>query len=77
MSSNEIKLDDQLKLDESRRTRVLLERQLSERTDYLITQLVSDYRSNKLQHDKMVGSIAEIAGMMEQIDKLTRTIRGA
>jgi len=72
-----IDLDEQHKLDEVRRSRVLLQNMERERTESLISQLVHDYRSDTLVHDKMVGCIAEIAGMRTQIDKLTRYLRGA
>jgi len=73
----EINPDEQIKIDEARRARILLEKLKSERVEIILTRLVQDYRSDKLVHDKLVGAIAEIAGMSEQIDKLTRIIRGA
>lgn len=63
-------------LDDARRTRILLERQLAKRIKQLIDGLVDDYRGNKFKPDKALGAVAEIAGMKEQIDTLTRTIRG-
>ena len=71
------KLDELQAVEEARKTRILLEAQLQDRQEILISRLVSEYRADKLTHDKMVGCIAEIAGMKEQIDKLTRSIRGA
>ena len=65
------------KAQEAGRARLLLQKQLNDRKEVLLKRLVGDYRSDKLVHDKMVGAIAEIAGMQEQIDKLTRYIRGA
>ena len=70
-------MEEQHKIDDARRSRVLLEQLKAERIGVLITRLVSDYRGDKLVHDKMVGAIAEIAGMTDQIDKLTRIVRGA
>jgi hypothetical protein len=61
-------------VDDARRSRVLLEKILAKRTEHLITTLVADYRSDKLVHDKLVGTIAEISGMKYQIDKLTREV---
>ena len=74
---DEINPETAEKTADAARTRRLLEVQLQDRQTVLIDRLIGDYRSNKLVHDKMVGAIAEIAGMKEQIDKLTRTIRGA
>ena len=70
-------IKNQQEIDDARRSRVLLEKLLEERTNIIITRLVADYRDDKLVHDKMVGGVAEIAGMKEQIDRLTRRIRGA
>lgn len=70
-------IDELQAVEQARKTRILLEVQLLDRQEILISRLVSDYRSDKLTHDKMVGCIAEIAGMREQIDRLTRVIRGA
>jgi hypothetical protein len=77
LNPDDIDLNEQQAINESRRTRVLLENLLAERTDILVTRLVADYRNRSLDHDTMVGCVAEIAGMQEQIDKLTRNIRGA
>jgi len=64
-------------LEDIARTRKLLEVQLAERTKHLLTRLVSDYRGDTFNPDKALGAIAEIAGMQEQIDQLTRRLRGA
>jgi hypothetical protein len=64
-------------IDDARRSRVLLEKLLEERVKSLIDRLVCDYRGDKYNPDKALGAIAEIAGMKDQIDKLTRIIRGA
>jgi len=70
-------LEELQAIDDARRTRVLLQKQLENRTKQLISMLVDDYRGDKFKPDKALGFVAEIAGMQEQIDTLTRTIRGA
>jgi hypothetical protein len=65
---------DMERIDDARRSRVLLLKLKDERLNVLITRLVADYRGDKLVHDKLVGAIAEIAGMTDQIDRLTREV---
>jgi len=72
-----LNIDDLQAVDDARRSRVLLEQLLQERMELLINRLVSDYRGDKYNPDKALGAIAEIAGMKDQIDKLTRIVRGA
>ena len=64
-------------LDVARRTRNLLEQHRSERLEKLLKKLVVDYRSDKYKPDHALGFIAEMSGIDESIDKLTRIIRGA
>ena len=45
-----------------------------ERKQVLLNRLIADYRSNSLEHDKMVGAIAEISSMKETLDRLNRQI---
>jgi NADH:ubiquinone oxidoreductase subunit E len=69
--------NDLEEINRARQSRQLLETLLAERQDHLINILVKDYRSNKWSNERALGSIAEIAGMKEQIDKLSRIMRGA
>ncbi len=61
----------------ARASRALLERTMSDRRDKLLNKLISDYRKNEFKPDHALGFVAEMAGMEEQIDKLTRILRGA
>ncbi len=45
-----------------------------QRKDTLLKRLIQDYRNDSLVHDKMVGAIAEISGMDESVDRLTRQL---
>lgn len=44
------------------------------RREILQKRLIQDYRNNSLEHDKMVGFIAELSAMDEIIDRVTRQI---
>ena len=45
-----------------------------ERRDILLKRLISDYRGGTLEHDRMVGTVAELSGMEEMIDRTGRDI---
>lgn len=46
--------------------------------DRIITGLISEYRrKGGMNHDNMVGAVAELSGMKEIIDRLTREISQA
>lgn len=47
----------------------------NERRANLVKQMMHRYRNETLNHDYMVGCIAELAGMDMMIDKLTREVQ--
>lgn len=61
----------------ARASRALLEKAMGDRRDKLLNKLINDYRADKYKPDHALGFIAEMAGMEEQIDRLTRILRGA